>query len=189
MQGKIFFNVGAAAEFIPFFCRLPLEKGNLAVYIHRKAPDRTSGNPQEEKMEEKKETAAPECRKSSDLRIFAIALLTSIIIVALYHVGSRLCRIFCPGEGCYPVRQYMLVPVMDEPPFCAPGIPGRGPVCGARGHGHGHGHGKAHFYGKRPGGKPGFPGKGPGLSGMRPTPNGPMPSAAPAEPAKAAPAR
>ena len=68
-------------------------------------------------MEEKKENAAPECRKNSDLRTFMIALLTAIIVVALYHFGSGLCKIYCPEScgGYYPTQRYMLVPVMEAP--------------------------------------------------------------------------
>ena len=67
--------------------------------------------------EEKKENAAPECRKNSDLRTFMIALLTAIIVVALYHFGSGLCKIYCPSScgGYYPTPRYMLVPVMEAP--------------------------------------------------------------------------
>ena len=67
--------------------------------------------------EEKKENTAPECRKNSDLRTFMIALLTAIIVVALYHFGSGLCKIYCPSScgGYYPTPRYMLVPVMEAP--------------------------------------------------------------------------
>ena len=68
-------------------------------------------------MEEKKENAGPECRKNNDLRTFMIALLTSVIVVALYHFGSGLCKIYCPSScgGYYPTPRYMLVPVMEAP--------------------------------------------------------------------------
>ena len=113
-------------------------------------------------MEEKKENTAPECRKNSDLRTFMIALLTAIIVVAAYHVGSGLCKIFC-SDGCsayYPTQRYMLVPVMEVP---MPGMdegamhhPGHGKF-GMRRHG-----------GFREGGmKPGWK-RGPGFKGKRP---------------------
>lgn len=114
-------------------------------------------------MEDKKENATPECRKPSDLRTFAIALLTSIIVVALYHFGSGLCKIFCQDScgGYYPTQRYMLVPVM-EVPMPGMGMPDEGP---RRGH-----HGKfgmrhPHFRdgGMRPDGK-----RGPGFRGKRP---------------------
>ena len=68
-------------------------------------------------MEEKKENAVPECRKNNDLRTFMIALLTAIIVVALYHFGTGLCKIYCSGcsDGYYPTPRYMLVPVMNVP--------------------------------------------------------------------------
>ena len=68
-------------------------------------------------MEEKKETTAPECRKTNDLRTFVIALLTAVIVVAAYHFGSGLCSIFCSNcdSGYCPTQRYMLVPVMDIP--------------------------------------------------------------------------
>lgn len=64
------------------------------------------------------ETAA--CRKSSDMRTFCIALLTAIVVVAAYHVGTRLCRMFCgaPGGCGKPAVTYMLVPVFGSPVGC-----------------------------------------------------------------------
>ena len=114
-------------------------------------------------MEEKKENAAPECRKNNDLRTFFIALLTAIVVVALYHFGSGLYKIFCTYDcdsGYYPSQRYMLVPVMDMPM-----MPGMG-----EGHGHRHGHGK--FGMKRPrfhegAMKPGLK-RGPGFKGKHP---------------------
>ena len=85
-------------------------------------------------MEDKKENTAPECRKNSDLRTFMIALLTSIIVVALYHFGSGLCKIYCPDScsGYYPSQRYMLVPVMDAP-MPGMGMPNEGFHRGPRG--------------------------------------------------------
>ena len=67
--------------------------------------------------EEKRETTAPECRKNNDLRTFVIALLTAVIVVAVYHFGVGVCKIYCPdgSSTCYPTRRYMLVPVMESP--------------------------------------------------------------------------
>lgn len=67
-------------------------------------------------MEEKPvEPQARTCPRSGDLRTFVIALLTSLIVVLLYHCGLGLCRMFCsPCSGRPPVR-YMLVPVADAP--------------------------------------------------------------------------
>ena len=71
-------------------------------------------------MEEPKknvETPAPEPRKNNDLRTFAIALLTAVIVVALYHFGCGICKIYFCSESCgyYPSQRYMLVPVFDVP--------------------------------------------------------------------------
>ena len=114
-------------------------------------------------MEEKKENAAPECRKNSDLHTFLIALLTAIIVVALYHFGSGLCKIYCPGScgGYYPTPRYMLVPVM-EAPMPGMGMPEEGFRRGPRGK----------FGMKRPGFRDGGMRpdwkRGPGFKGKRP---------------------
>ena len=141
-------------------------------------------------MEEKKENAVPECRKNNDLRTFFIALLTSVIVVALYHFGSGLCKIYCSScsSEYYPTPRYMLVPVMDVPMM---------PGMGEGGMHHHHGHGK--FGMKKPGFRHGGmkpEGKrGPGFKGKRPAKRGPeaAPEAkAPAEkpaPKAAAPAK
>ena len=67
--------------------------------------------------EERKENTAPECRNNNDLRTFVIALLTAVIVVAVYHFGSGLCKIYCSNcSSTYcPTPRYMLVPVMDVP--------------------------------------------------------------------------
>ena len=113
-------------------------------------------------MEEKKENTAPECRKNNDLRTFVIALLTAIIVVAVYHFGSGLCKIYCPEScgGYYPTQRYMLVPVMDVP------MPGMDE--GAMHH-----PGRGKFGMRRPGGfrdggmRPDWK-RGPGFKGKRP---------------------
>ncbi len=73
--------------------------------------------------------------KSSDLRTFLIALLTAVIVVALYHFGMGFCKMFCPEKSCgsyRPVQRYMLVPVM-EPPYGYPGACGwKKPGCGPK---------------------------------------------------------
>ncbi len=79
--------------------------------------------------EEKQEApaAAAPARNTSDLRTFLIALLTSIIVLAFYHLGLGLVKIYCPcsSECMMPTPRYMLVPVM-EPRMMAPrGMPGR----------------------------------------------------------------
>jgi hypothetical protein len=60
------------------------------------------------------DSAAEQCRRKSDARTFWIALLTSVIVVALYHFGGGLYRIWCPEEekepGCY--RGCKATPVM-----------------------------------------------------------------------------
>lgn len=114
-------------------------------------------------MEEKKENAAPECRKNSDLRTFMIALLTSIIVVALYHFGSGLCKIYCPDScgGYYPSPRYMLVPVMDVP-MPVMGMSGEGFRRGPHGK-FGMRHPRFRDGGMRPGWK-----RGPGFKGKRP---------------------
>ena len=166
-------------------------------------------------MEEKKENAAPECRKNSDLHTFLIALLTAIIVVALYHFGSGLCKIYCPGScgGYYPTPRYMLVPVM-EAPMPGMGMPEegfrRGPRSkfGMRHHGfrdggmrpgwkHGHGFKGKHHDGQF--GHKGFKGKhhdcqfdhkgfkGPGVPEENAPEAAPVPEAKPAPAAKPAP--
>jgi len=67
-------------------------------------------------MEDKNTT--PANPKSNDLRTFLIALLTALIVVALYHFGMGFCRMFCQESACgsyRPVQRYMLVPVMESP--------------------------------------------------------------------------
>ena len=101
------------------------------------------------------ETAAPACRKSSDARTFCIALLTAIVVVAAYHVGTRVCRMFCRGpRACgQPAVTYMLIPVVNAP---------AGPMAGPHGPGFRHGRrmgapeGMPHKGGFRPGKGPGF---------------------------------
>ena len=152
-------------------------------------------------MEEKNENAAPECRKTSDLHTFMIALLTAIIVVALYHFGSGLCKIYCPEScgGYYPTPRYMLVPVM-EAPMHGMGMHGEGFRRGPRGkfgmrhHGfrdggmgpgwkHGHG-----FKGKHHDGQFGHRGfRGPGVPEENAPEAAPAPEAKPAPMAKPAP--
>lgn len=38
-------------------------------------------------------------KRKNDLRTFFIALLTAVIVVALYHFGMGLCRTFCDGPA------------------------------------------------------------------------------------------
>ena len=94
------------------------------------------------------------CRASSDLRTFCIALLTSIVVVAAYHIGTRFCRMFCtaPGACGKPAVTYMLVPIV--PPAGCPAMTGGCPMGktfrhpGKFGHHHGQIPGK-HF--RKPG--------------------------------------
>ena len=152
-------------------------------------------------MEEKKENAVPECRKNNDLRTFMIALLTAVIVVALYHFGTGLCKIYCSGcsDGYYPTPRYMLVPVMNVPmPEMDEGdMPhhGRGKF-GMKRHGfrHGgmphHGHGKFGMkkHGFRHGGmKPEWK-RGPGFCKGKPGPCAPEAEACEAKPAPEKPA-
>ena len=114
--------------------------------------------------EERRETTAPECRKNNDLRTFVIALLTSVIVLALYHFGSGLCKIYCSdcSSAYYPTQRYMLVPVMEVP------MPGMDE--GAMDH-----PGRGRFGMRRPGGfreggmgpRPDWK-RGPGFKGKRP---------------------
>ncbi len=152
-------------------------------------------------MEERKENAAPECRKNSDLRTFMIALLTAVIVVALYHFGSGLCKIYCPEScgGYYPTQRYMLVPVMDVPmPVMDEGAmhrPGQGKFGMRRPGGFRDGGARPDwkrgpgFKGKRPDGQFGPRGEFKGPKGYR-GPNGPKrrPAKADAPEAKPAPA-
>ena len=45
-------------------------------------------------MEEEKNTETPKksCNCANDLRTFVIALLTALIVVSFYHLGTRYCR-------------------------------------------------------------------------------------------------
>ena len=144
-------------------------------------------------MEEKKENQVSECGKNNDLRTFAIALITAVIVVALYHFGCGLCKIFC-SDGCdaaYPAPRYMLVRVMDVPMVPDEGMhhhPGPGKF-GMKG--------KHHFHPGGPRGRrPGFKGHGQFRKGPRPDAENPAEpktdAAKPAEPktdaAKPAPA-
>ena len=90
---------------------------------------------------EEKPTAAPETKpealekqKSSDLRTFVIALLTSIIVVALYHFGMGAYKIYFPEceQGLFCEEE-----VVGEAVDGAPADQVRPP--------------KEHFKGKRPG--------------------------------------
>ena len=145
-------------------------------------------------MDEKKENQAPECGKNNDLRTFAIALITAVIVVALYHFGCGLCKIFCSDscDAVYPAPRYMLVRVMDAPmpmdeEMHHPG-PGKfGP--GKFGPGKFGMKGKHHFHQGGPRGRrPGFKGHGQFRKGPRPddvNPAEPKKDAAkPAEPKK-----
>ena len=108
-------------------------------------------------MEEKKENQVPQCGKTNDLRTFAIALITAVIVVALYHLGTGLCKIFCSDscDAAYPAPRYMLVRVMDVPMAPDEGMhhhPGPGKFVMR---------GRHHFHPGGPHGKrPGFKGKG-----------------------------
>lgn len=54
--------------------------------------------------------------KNHDGRTFLIALLTSLIMITIYHLGTELCKMFCPPCRYQAPRQcYMLVPVTDFP--------------------------------------------------------------------------
>jgi len=138
-------------------------------------------------MEEK--PAAPETKpavtekpKSSDLRIFAIALLTSIIAIALYHFGVGFCKIFfCSEYDCSPNTRYMLVRVLEAPEF--PVGDEEAEMKGRHRMHHDGGempHGGPRFKGKRPGGMPGGPGRRP-FPRKGPAPEKPKKADAPAK--------
>ena len=121
-------------------------------------------------MEEKKSAvpgttpaAAPEKPQCSDMRIFAIALLTSIIAIALYHFGVGFCKIFfCSEYDCSANSRYMLVRVLDAPEFPVDGEEAE--MKGKRRMHRDSGEmppGGPRFKGKRPGGMPGGPGRRP----------------------------
>ena len=148
--------------------------------------------------EERKENTAPECRNNNDLRTFVIALLTAVIVVAVYHFGSGLCKLYRADCGGYcPTQRYMLVPVMEGP---IPGMdegamrrPGRGKF-GARRPGAFPGGGMRPdwkrgpmFNGCRPGGQFGPKGEFRGPRGFK-GPNGPKRKPAKADAPEAAPA-
>ena len=114
------------------------------------------------------------CGLKGDVRMFCIALLTTVIVLALYHFGMGICAILTGTSSCssMPVtRDYVLVPVSAMPQK-APGF-GEGRRFprgefqkGPRGEFHRRG-----FHGHRPEGRPGM---------MRPE-GQPAPAAQPAQ--------
>lgn len=59
---------------------------------------------------------------ASDLRIFVIAFLTAIIMIALYHFGTGYCRMTRRAKACPPPQPKMLVCVdAPAPQFGNPG--------------------------------------------------------------------
>ena len=149
-------------------------------------------------MEEKKENTAPECRKNNDLRTFTIALLTAIIVVALYHFGTGLCKIYCTSCEYSPAPRYMLVPVMNVPMqgMDEGFMPHRGHrKFGMKRHGFRHGHGDMRPDWKRgPGFRHGHGGmrpewkRGPGFCKGKPGPCAPEAKGCEAKPAPEKPA-
>lgn len=68
------------------------------------------------------------CGLKGDVRTFCIALLTTVIVLALYHFGMGICAILTGTSSCtsMPVtRDYVLVPVSAVPQK-APGFGGEG---------------------------------------------------------------
>ena len=143
----------------------------------------------EEKPAAPETKPAQETQKSSDLRTFAIALLTSIIAIALYHFGVGFCKIFfCSEYDCSANSRYMLVRVMETPEFP---VDGEEAEMKGRHRMHHEGgempHGGPRFKGKHPGGMPGGPGRRP-FPRKGPAPEKPKKADAPAKdaaPAKA----
>lgn len=63
-------------------------------------------------------TESKKCRLQGDVRTFCIALLTTLIVLALYHFGMGICAILTGTSSCasMPVsRDYVLVPVSAMP--------------------------------------------------------------------------
>jgi len=79
--------------------------------------------------QEGKNTCTCSCRQ--DAKTFLIALLTSVIVVAVYHFGGGICRILradsC-GEEIPVCEKYVLIPVQTLPQgeFCGHNGPGMG---------------------------------------------------------------
>ena len=68
------------------------------------------------------------CKMQGDVRTFCIALLTAVIVLAIYHFGMGICAILTGTSSCtsMPVtRDYVLVPVSAMPQK-APGFGGEG---------------------------------------------------------------
>ena len=58
------------------------------------------------------------CKMQGDVRTFCIALLTAVIVLAIYHFGMGICAILTGTSSCssMPVtREYVLVPVSAMP--------------------------------------------------------------------------
>ena len=74
--------------------------------------------------EEKNVAEKKSCCIKGDVRTFCIALLTTVIVLALYHFGMGICAILTGTSSCtsMPVtREYVLVPVSAMPQK-APGM-------------------------------------------------------------------
>ena len=71
---------------------------------------------------------------ASDLRVFVIALLTALIVIALYHFGTGYCRMMFRAKACPPG-------VAPAKVFVVGGMPcGDCRGCDMRQGGHGHRH-------------------------------------------------
>ena len=69
-------------------------------------------------MCEEKNTEKKSCCLKGDVRTFCIALLTTVIVLALYHFGMGICAILTgtSSYNCMPVsRDYVLIPVSAMP--------------------------------------------------------------------------
>ena len=80
--------------------------------------------------EEKKEVQKKSEKCGCDCRVFLISLLTSIIVVLVFHIGNKAFRILCAScrAKARPAACCCMAPKCGRPgkPFCGPkGFPGK----------------------------------------------------------------
>ncbi|MDD3154405.1 MAG: hypothetical protein PHS41_06010 [Victivallaceae bacterium] len=62
-------------------------------------------------------------KNNDDLRTLLIALLTTIVVLAFYHIGVNLCKMYnCRPEPRAICQEYVLIPVSALPQGGRPGI-------------------------------------------------------------------
>ena len=75
-------------------------------------------NEENEKIEKSEKKKSSCC--VSDLRIFGIAFLTAIIMIALYHLGLSYCRMHCRAKAPRPAPQMLVCVDAQSPQFGGP---------------------------------------------------------------------